>query len=126
MRVRGFGLARLRHDEEGAVLAMVGLSLLALLGMLVLTFDLGRGVAIKRNMVSAADAGALAAARECGLAHGEGSAKLAAGDLVADNNQAAKVTGFKIDPSPAVCSGAGNPDPDGKNTVTVTVTATSP
>ena len=32
-----------------------------------------------------------------------------------------QVTGFQIDPSPAVCSGAGNPDPDGKNTVTVTV-----
>ena len=52
---------------------------------------------------------------------GEASAKAAAGELVADNNDAATVTGFQIDPSPAVCSGAGNPDPDGKNTVTVTV-----
>ena len=80
-----------------------------------------RGVAIKRNMVNAADAGALAAARECGLAHGEASAMSAAGELVADNNDAATVTGLQIDPDPAVCSGAGNPDPDGKNTVTVTV-----
>ena len=90
--------------------------------MLVLTFDLGRGVALKRNMVGAADAGALAAARACGLAQGEASAKAAAGELAADNNGAAKVTGFQIDPSPAVCAGGGNPDPDGKNTVTVTVT----
>jgi Putative Flp pilus-assembly TadE/G-like len=122
MRVRRFSLARLRDEEQGAVLAMVAISLIVLIGMAVLTFDLGHGVALKRNMVNAADAGALAAARECGLANGEASAKAAAGELVADNNTAAKVTGFKINPSPAVCSGAGNPDPDGHNTVTVTVT----
>ena len=121
MRVRRFSLARLRDEEQGAVLMMVAISLIVLIGMAVLTFDLGRGVAIKRNMVNAADAGALAAARECGLAHGEGSAMAAAGELVADNNDAATVTGLQIDPDPAVCSGAGNPDPDGKNTVTVTV-----
>jgi Flp pilus assembly protein TadG len=121
MRVRGFSLARLRDDDQGAVLAIVAISLLVLLGMLVLTFDLGHGVALKRNMVNAADSGALAAARECGLANGEASAKAAAGVLVADNNAAATVTGFQIDPNPAVCSGAGKPDPDGKNTVTVTV-----
>src|SRR6266542_3612753 len=121
MRVRRLSLARLRDEEQGAVLMMVAISLVVLIGMAVLTFDLGRGVALKRNMVNAADAGALAAARECGLANGEASAKAAAGQLVADNNGAAKVTGFQIDPSPAVCSGAGNPDPDGHNTVTVTV-----
>jgi len=121
MRVRRFSLARLRDEEQGAVLMMVAISLIVLIGMAVLTFDLGRGVAIKRNMVNAADAGALAAARECGLAHGEASAMSAAGELVADNNDAATVTGLQIDPDPAVCSGAGNPDPDGKNTVTVTV-----
>ncbi|MGA9160644.1 MAG: pilus assembly protein TadG-related protein [Actinomycetota bacterium] len=114
-------MARLRDEEQGAVLAMVAISLIVMLGMLVLVFDLGRGVTLKRNMVNAADAGALAAARECGLAHGEASARQAAGELVADNNDAATVTGFQIDPNPAVCSGAGNPDPDGKNTVTVTV-----
>jgi Flp pilus assembly protein TadG len=121
MRVRGFSLARLRDDEQGAVLAIVAISLIVLLGMSVLTFDLGRGVFLKRNMVNAADAGALAAARECGLANGEGSAQDAADELVADNNVSATVTGFQIDPDPAVCEGAPNPDPDGKNTVTVTV-----
>jgi hypothetical protein len=122
MRVRRLSLARLRDEEQGAVLMMVALSLVVLIGMAVLTFDLGRGVALKRTMVTAADAGALAAARECGLANGEASAKTAAGDLVTDNNGAAKVTGFEIDPSPAVCAGGANPDPDGHNTVTVTVT----
>jgi Flp pilus assembly protein TadG len=121
MRVGRFSLARLRDDEQGAVLAIVAITFLALLGMLVLTFDLGRGVALKRNMVNAADAGALAAARECGLANGRRSAEAAASELVADNNASATVTGVQIDPDDAVCSGAGNPDPDGHNTVTVTV-----
>jgi len=121
MRVRRLSLARLRDEEQGAVLAMVVISLIVLIGMAVLTFDLGHGVALKRNMVNAADAGALAAARECGLAHGEGKANAAASELVTDNNTAAKVTGFVIKPGTAVCSGAGNPDPDGHNTVTVTV-----
>jgi hypothetical protein len=120
MRVR-LSLARLRDEEQGAVLAMVAISLIVLLGMAVLTFDLGRGVALKRNMVNAADAGALAAARECGLANGEASAMAAASELVTDNNDAATVTDMEINPDPAVCSGAGNPDPDGHNTVTVTV-----
>jgi Flp pilus assembly protein TadG len=121
MRVRRFSLARLRDEEQGAVLAIVAISLIVLLGMAVLTFDLGRGVAIKRNMVSAADAGALAAARECGLANGKLDAEAAASELVADNNASATVTGVQIAPNDAVCSGAGNPDPDGRNTVTVTV-----
>jgi Flp pilus assembly protein TadG len=122
MRVRGFGLARLRDGEEGAVLAIVVITLIVLTGMLVLTFDLGRGVALKRNMVNAADAAALAAARECGLARGEPSATRAADQLIADNNASASRVGpLKFNPGPSACSGAGNPDPDGKNTVTVTV-----
>jgi Flp pilus assembly protein TadG len=62
MRVRGFSAARLRDDEQGAVLAVVAITLLVLIGMLVLTFDWGRGVFLKRNMVNAADAGARARA----------------------------------------------------------------
>jgi hypothetical protein len=122
MRVRGFSLARLRDDDQGAVLAIVAISMLVLLGMLVLTFDLGHGVALKRNMVNAADAGALAAARECGLANGETSATQAADQLIADNNASASRVGpLEFTPGPSACSGAGNPDPDGQNTVTVTV-----
>lgn len=116
MRVRRFSVARLHDDEQGAVLAIVAISLLVLVGMLVLTYDLGRGVEVKRNMVIAADAGALAAAMECGLANGEVSARQAADELVAKNNTDADVIGFELDP--AECSGAGS---DGENTVTVTV-----
>ena len=79
-------MRRLRDEESGAVLMIVAISLLALLGMVVLTFDLGRGVALKRNMVNAADAAALAAARECGLAHGTAPAATEAKDLIVENN----------------------------------------
>ncbi len=116
--VRRLSLVRVRDDEHGATLAIVAISLICLLGMLVLTFDLGRGVALKRNMVNAADSGALAAARECGLANGEASSRTAAEQLVADNNSAADVTGFNID-DVAQCNGAAS---DGKRQVTVTVT----
>jgi Flp pilus assembly protein TadG len=115
MRVRGFG-DRLRDDEQGAVLAIVAISLLVLLGMLALTYDLGRGVAVKRNMVIAADSGALAAAMECGLGNGDASARKAADDLVAKNNAAADVIGFELEP--AECAGVSS---DGENTVKVTV-----
>jgi Flp pilus assembly protein TadG len=121
MRVRGFSLIRVRHEENGAVLAIVAISLICLIGMLVLTFDLGRGVALKRNMVNGADAAALAAARECGLAHGDTAARQAAADLLADNNGAATVTGFQINPGLAQCDGVPSPDPDHNPTVTVTV-----
>ena len=56
MRVRGFSLARLRDDDQGAVLAIVAISLLVLLGMLVLTFDLGHGVALKADAHNLLDA----------------------------------------------------------------------
>ena len=122
MRVRRFSLIRVRDEENGAVLAIVAISLICLIGMLVLTFDLGRGVALKRNMVNGADAAALAAAMECGRANGEAAARQEAADLLVANNGAATVTGFQINPGPAQCSGDPSPDPDNNPTVTVTVT----
>jgi Flp pilus assembly protein TadG len=121
MRVRRYSLVRVRDEEHGATLAIVAISLICLLGMLVLTFDLGRGVALKRNMVNGADAAALAAARECGLARGEAAARQEATDLLADNNGSATVTGFQINPGPAQCAGVPSSSPDDP-TVTVTVT----
>jgi hypothetical protein len=118
-------LLRVR-DEDGAVLAIVAISFICLIGMLVLTFDLGRGVALKRNMVNGADAAALAAAMECGRANGEAAARQEAADLLGDNNAAATIlpgtAGFRINPGPAQCSGVPSPDPDHNPTVTVTVT----
>jgi len=68
-----------RDDNEGgAVLVIVALGLVVILGMLALTLDLGRAVAVKRDMVNAADAAALAGAQECALGHGSAEAQAAA------------------------------------------------
>jgi Flp pilus assembly protein TadG len=100
MRVRRFSLIRVRHEEQGAVLAIVAISLICLIGMLVLTFDLGRGVALKRNMVNGTDAAALAAAMDCGAGQPNATAEATAGTLLARNNGAATVTSFVTDPDP--------------------------
>jgi hypothetical protein len=56
---------RLRRDEEGATAVIVVLSLIALLGMIVLTVDVGQLLFKRRAMVNASDAAALAAAYSC-------------------------------------------------------------
>lgn len=103
MRVRRSGVLIRAHDERGAVLMMVAICLFVLLGMLVLTFDLGRGVAIKRNMVAGTDAAAIAAARECAMGQPMGAAQGAAQTLLTRNNEAATMTSFEADA--AQCSG---------------------
>jgi Flp pilus assembly protein TadG len=87
-------LRNVRDDEDGAVVAIVAISLICLLGMLVLTFDLGRSVAIKRQMVSGADAAALAAAQECAMGHGLDSARAAAASILDDNVSGSTVGTF--------------------------------
>jgi hypothetical protein len=86
---------RRRLDEErGAVLMIAAICLVVLLGMLVLVFDLGRGVAIRRSMVSASDSAALAAAQQCVMGNGTSAASAAAAELVASNKTGATVTSF--------------------------------
>lgn len=55
----------LLFDESGASLALVGLTMFALLGMAMLVIDVGGIVVARRQMVRAADAAALAAAQSC-------------------------------------------------------------
>jgi Flp pilus assembly protein TadG len=71
-------MTRLRDEESGAVLVFVAVSLVVLLGMTALTVDLGRAVAIKRDMVNAADAAALAGAQACMYQREAGAARSAA------------------------------------------------
>ena len=85
MRVTRPRLARIHDDEHGAVLMIVALCMLILLGMLVLTVDLGRGVAFKRQLVTGADAAALAAAQQCALGNGTSAAQAAGMDVLAKN-----------------------------------------
>jgi hypothetical protein len=67
------------------VAVIVAISLVILLGMLALTFDLGRVVAVRRDMVNASDAAVLAAARTCALQRNYDSARAAAGELIDEN-----------------------------------------
>ena len=61
-------VARVRRrgdDENGAVLVITALILIAIFGMLVLTIDVGGFLLRRRDMVNASDAAALAAAKSC-------------------------------------------------------------
>jgi Putative Flp pilus-assembly TadE/G-like len=59
-------LARPRGaDERGATAVIVTLTLIALLGMIILTVDVGQLLYKRRAMVNASDAAALAAAQSC-------------------------------------------------------------
>jgi len=71
--------------ESGAVMMIVALCLTVFLGMLVLTVDLGRGVAYKRQVVNGTDAAALAAAQQCALGNGSTEAEIAANQVLAQN-----------------------------------------
>jgi Putative Flp pilus-assembly TadE/G-like len=86
-------LHRLHRDDSGAVLMVVAVTLLVLIGMLVLTVDLGRGVAIKREMVSGTDAAVLAAAHECAIGHTYDQANAAANAILAQNKSGAVQNG---------------------------------
>jgi len=103
MRMKRSGVLIRAREERGAVLMIVAICLFVVLGMLVLTFDLGRGVAIKRNMVAGTDAAAIAAARECAMGQPMGAAQGAAQTLLTRNNEAATMTSFEADA--AQCSG---------------------
>ena len=72
-------ITRMRRDDGGAVLVLVALGIVFfILGMLALTVDLGRAVGVKRDMVNAADAAAIAAAQQCALGNGPVEAQAAA------------------------------------------------
>lgn len=94
---------RLRGEERGAVMMIVAISLFVLVGMLVLTVDLGRMVAVKREMVRAADAAALAAAQECAFGNGSGAATSAALQIAGTNHDGASLASPLIFDSPTAC-----------------------
>jgi hypothetical protein len=114
------------RDEQGATLAIVAISLLAIFGMVVLTVDLGALLVKRRGMVNSSDSAALAAAETFarGLAHvgvNEGPAQMQA-DLLATQNMSNAVrdsfaAGPYPDPAPPTCSGGPNPTPCGQVSV---------
>lgn len=79
-------------DEQGAVAVIVALSLIALIGMIVLVVDVGGLLYRRRQMVSASDAAALAAARSCVL----GAVQAGAPEAKADEFAAANLEGILL------------------------------
>lgn len=79
-------LSRPRGDDErGATAVIVVLTLIALLGMIILTVDVGQLLYKRRAMVNASDAAALAAAQSCaGLADSDSPTAMA-NAFAADN-----------------------------------------
>jgi Flp pilus assembly protein TadG len=108
------------HEDRGAVAVMVALMLVVLLGMLALVIDLGRAVGIRREMVNAADAAALAAAQQCALNMGPAAATAAANETATLNDPAAGPVAIAIDPE-CVPGAVSSTDP---KTVTVTYSRT--
>jgi len=93
--------ARLR-DERGATIVIVGLMLVAILGMVALVTDVGGLVAMKRRVVTASDSAALAAAQSyarnqggrCGSAGGNARALASASSFAQDNVSTATSVAF--------------------------------
>jgi Putative Flp pilus-assembly TadE/G-like len=84
------------HDESGATLVIVVLSLMGLFGMMVLVVDVGALLYARRAMVTAADSAALAAAQSCGQKEGAAEATLQAEFYAVRNQSGAELVGFPV------------------------------
>ncbi|MFL5737261.1 MAG: pilus assembly protein TadG-related protein [Actinomycetota bacterium] len=93
------------NDERGATIVIVGLMLVAILGMVALVTDVGGLVTMKRRVVTASDSAALAAAQSfarnqgglCGSAGGNATALNAANSFAQDNVSTAASVAFTPD-----------------------------
>ncbi|HET7481754.1 MAG TPA: pilus assembly protein TadG-related protein [Actinomycetota bacterium] len=74
-----------RNDESGATMVIVAVSLFAIMGLAVLVVDVGGLLTLRRQLVTASDAAALAGAQSCAGAHPEQAQAQA--DLLATQNQ---------------------------------------
>ena len=97
------------HREDGAVVMIVAVCLLVLIGMLALTVDLGRSVAIKRQMVNGTDAAALAAAQTCALGGTLQAARADAAAILQQNKSTAVITSFSAPQCGALTTGGAKP-----------------
>jgi Flp pilus assembly protein TadG len=93
------------NDERGATIVIVGLMMVAILGMVALVTDVGGLVTMKRRVVTASDSAALAAAQSfarnqgglCGSAGGNARALAAADSFAQDNVSTATSVAFTPD-----------------------------
>jgi len=94
--MRAEQVRRTAEREDGAVLVIVAAMLVVLFGILVLTIDLGRMVAERRVMVTAADSSALAAALSCARKEGQLAATGQAISYATANGGAEILPGFPV------------------------------
>ena len=93
------------HEERGATIAIVGLAMVAIIGMVALVTDVGALVTVKRRMVTATDSAALAAAQSfarsqggvCGSSGGNSTALASADSFAKDNITEAANVAFTPD-----------------------------
>jgi hypothetical protein len=81
------------HRQDGAALIIVTLTLFALFGMIVLVVDVGSVLFVRRALVNAADASALAAAQSCSKKEGTLAANAQASYYAAANHDGAVLAG---------------------------------
>ncbi len=120
---------RHQRNESGAVAVIVGIMAVTLIGMTAFVTDFGLAYANKRQIQTAADASALAAATVFAQSDAGAltcAAMLTAGQVAAANEAAAKVIQNENDSTPAVLTYA-TPVCDGQDLVVhTTVTDSSP
>ncbi|MBI3647917.1 MAG: hypothetical protein HY240_04085 [Actinobacteria bacterium] len=102
--------------QDGAVVIIVVLSLFAIIGMLMLTVDVGNLLYVQRGVVNAADSAALAAALSCGMQEGVATANTQASQYVTLNQDSAALAPSFPQYSPSCTAPSG--------TVTVRVVST--
>ena len=96
-----------RDGEDGVVAIVVAICLVVLMGAVALTVDVGSLLYRKREMVTGADAAALAAAMECSKNRGLTKATAAANHQFEGDSPGSKADGYSLDsivPSPT-CGG---------------------
>lgn len=79
-----------KSDQRGAVLIIVVLVIAGLFGMVALVVDVGALLSMKRRIVTAADAAALAAAQACAKPYESAAAEALANDLAVQNVEGAE------------------------------------
>jgi len=90
MRVKS--LSRLAREESGAFAIIFALCLVALIGMMVLVVDVGGLLYQRRQMVSASDAAALAAAQSCALGAAKAGVPATMANQIAQDNVPSNVS----------------------------------
>ena len=101
-----------RTDERGQVLVLFAVLIVILLAFAAFTIDIGRQVAERRHVQTAADAGALAACRALIAGDTDAAAAQAASEVVAANLQ-----GSPAGAAPTIASPATYADEDGNGSI---------